>query len=440
MDGYMRFTRSTIGSKLSKILGLPVPPRLDRDYNFTPSQQDVVQFGAPQGQRADKVIRDQVKSLGFAVSELNVTTAYGLIFDATSISDLSELKSLHSFFKPAIRTLRSCGRVLIIGRPPEQCTTSDQRIAQRSLSGFVRSLGKELRKGGTAQLVQVAEGAEKGLSSTLAFFLSPRSAYVSAQTVRIMTADNSEDWDKGRLDGKRALITGASRGIGKAIAERFASRGATVVGLDIPAAEAQLTKLMKGLGGEAILANLANEDAARQVAAALAEPVDIIVHNAGVTRDKSLAAMKSDAWEMTLAINLEAPVRLTETLLSNQKINDNGRIVGVASISGIAGNKGQTNYATSKAGVIGFVDAFSANPELTKKGISVNAVAPGFIETEMTAKIPFGVRQVGRRISSLQQGGLPEDVAETILWFADSASGPVTGNTVRVCGQSLLGA
>ncbi|RXJ72101.1 3-oxoacyl-ACP reductase [Veronia nyctiphanis] len=440
MDGYMRFTYSPIGGKISKLLGLPVPPRLDRDYNFKPSQQDVIQIGTPNGERANGVLKSQLKSLGFAVSELNVSSAYGLIFDATSIKTLDDLKYLHSFFKPGMRTLRSCGRVLVIGRPPEECTSTDQRIAQRSLVGFVRSLGKELRKGGTAQLVQVSEGAEAGLTSTLSFFFSPRSAYVSAQTVRVLSAENVTDWENGSLAGKRALITGASRGIGKAIAERFASRGATVIGLDIPAAEGALTKLMKALCGEVVLANLAEPDAPQKVADALSEPVDIIVHNAGVTRDKSLAAMKNDAWDMTLAINLEAPVRLTEVLLDQGKINQNGRVVGVASISGIAGNKGQTNYATSKAGVIGFVDAFSNNPKMKDKAITINAVAPGFIETEMTAKIPFGVRQVGRRISSLQQGGLPEDVAETILWFADNASGPVNGNTVRVCGQSLLGA
>ena len=112
----------------------------------------------------------------------------------------------------------------------------------------------------------------------------------------------------------------------------------------------------------------------------------------------------------------------------------------VSSIAGIAGNRGQTNYAASKAGVIGLVDAYAADKALRRRGITVNAVAPGFIETEMTARIPFATREVGRRLNSLQQGGLPVDVAETIACFARTRSRGVSGNVVRVCGQSLLGA
>jgi len=112
----------------------------------------------------------------------------------------------------------------------------------------------------------------------------------------------------------------------------------------------------------------------------------------------------------------------------------------VSSIAGIAGNRGQSNYAASKAGVIGLVDAYAADKALQRRGITVNAVAPGFIETEMTARIPFATRELGRRLNSLSQGGLPVDVAETIAYFASDAQSSVSGNVVRVCGQSLLGA
>jgi 3-oxoacyl-[acyl-carrier protein] reductase len=112
--------------------------------------------------------------------------------------------------------------------------------------------------------------------------------------------------------------------------------------------------------------------------------------------------------------------------------------VGVSSISGIAGNAGQTNYSTSKAGVIGFVQ--SRAPELAKQGLTINAVAPGFIETKMTAAMPIAIREAGRRLNSVSQGGLPVDVAETIAWFAAPSSAGVTGNVVRVCGQALIGA
>ena len=139
-----------------------------------------------------------------------------------------------------------------------------------------------------------------------------------------------------------------------------------------------------------------------------------------------------------IAINLTAPQRIDRELFEREAVHRNGRIVSVSSISGIAGNAGQTNYSTSKAGVIGFVEAWA--PELAKRGVTINAVAPGFIETKMTAAMPIAIREAGRRMNSLSQGGLPIDVAETIAWFASPGSAGVTGNIVRVCGQSLLGA
>jgi 3-oxoacyl-[acyl-carrier protein] reductase len=138
-----------------------------------------------------------------------------------------------------------------------------------------------------------------------------------------------------------------------------------------------------------------------------------------------------------ISVNLTAPERITAELLEKKLINGNGRIVGVASIAGIAGNVGQTNYAASKAGVIGFVDSLANE---LKDGITINAVAPGFIETKMTAAVPLATREVGRRLNAMSQGGLPVDVAETIAWYANPASTAVSGNVVRVCGQMMLGA
>jgi 3-oxoacyl-[acyl-carrier protein] reductase len=139
-----------------------------------------------------------------------------------------------------------------------------------------------------------------------------------------------------------------------------------------------------------------------------------------------------------LAVNLVAPQALTDALLKAKLLGDGSRIIGLASIAGIAGNNGQTNYGASKAGMIGFVEAYSQ--ALAKLGGTANAVAPGFIETQMTAAIPFTIREAGRRMNSVSQGGLPVDVAETIAWFASPGSAGVNGTTVRVCGQSLIGA
>jgi 3-oxoacyl-[acyl-carrier protein] reductase len=148
--------------------------------------------------------------------------------------------------------------------------------------------------------------------------------------------------------------------------------------------------------------------------------------------------MDDARWDAVTAVNLVAPLRLTQGLTGNGSIGDGGRIIGLSSMAGIAGNRGQTNYATTKAGMIGIVEALA--PSLADTGITINAVAPGFIETAMTAAIPLATREVGRRLNSLYQGGEPVDVAETIAFFANPASNAVTGNVIRVCGQAMLGA
>ena len=139
-----------------------------------------------------------------------------------------------------------------------------------------------------------------------------------------------------------------------------------------------------------------------------------------------------------LAVNLNAPQVLTQTLLDHGALNDDARVILMASINGIAGTRGQTNYTTSKAGLIGFARAMA--PGLKSRGISINAVAPGFIETKMTAHMPFTLREAGRRMSSLGQGGSPQDVAEAVAWFSQPGSGAVSGQVLRVCGQNVIGA
>jgi 3-oxoacyl-[acyl-carrier protein] reductase len=313
--------------------------------------------------------------------------------------------------------------------------------AQRALEGFTRSLAKEIGgKGATAQLVYVEPGAEDQLDSTLRFLLSPRSAYVDGQVIRIAAAvapTPAIDWDRP-LTGKTALVTGASRGIGAAIAATLARDGAQVVGLDVPQAEADLRAVVESLGGEALPLDITAADTPEQIASHFAGGVDVVVHNAGVTRDRTIAKMPEDRWAQLMEINLSSEERIDDALLDAKALNENGRIVCVSSMSGIAGNSGQTNYAASKAGVIGMVESLA--PELARRQATINAVAPGFIETQMTAAMPIGPREAGRRLSSLSQGGLPVDVAETIAWFASPASTGVNGNVVRVCGQSLLGA
>jgi 3-oxoacyl-[acyl-carrier protein] reductase len=198
---------------------------------------------------------------------------------------------------------------------------------------------------------------------------------------------------------------------------------------------------MSALGGSSLTVDITGAEAPATIADELERAhggIDVVVHNAGVTRDKTIVGMPEELWRMVLDINLSSQERIDDELLARDLIHRNGRVVSVSSISGIAGNSGQSNYSTSKAGVIGMVQALA--PELVSRAITINAVAPGFIETQMTAEMPFAVREAGRRMNSMAQGGLPVDVAETIAWFAAPDSAGVSGNVVRVCGQSLLGA
>ena len=441
-DRYQGFVQSSLGQLLVKNLGLPNPVPLERYEDGAPLVDGTVALGGT-GRLAES-LPGLLDLVGIAsTSDAGGADRFkGLVFDATGIHGPEELVALRDFFNPLMRRLETCPRLVVLGTPPEQVSGSE-RVAQRALEGFTRSLGKEVGKGGTVQLVYVAEGAEAASLSTLAFLLSPKSAYVSGQVVRIGATGTTEaaefDWQRP-LVGKVALVTGASRGIGEQIARVLHRDGATVVGVDVPQAASELQALMRELDGDHLVLDITGKDAPQRIAHHLQQKhggVDVVVHNAGITRDKRLANMDESRWESVIGVNLVAPERITRELLDQKVIRENGRVVGVASIAGIAGNVGQTNYAASKAGVIGLVD--SLKDELDD-GITVNAVAPGFIETQMTAAVPLATREVGRRLNTMSQGGQPVDVAEAIAWYAGPGSTAVNGNVVRVCGQMMLGA
>jgi len=211
--------------------------------------------------------------------------------------------------------------------------------------------------------------------------------------------------------------------------------------VDVPAAGDQLAAVANEVRGTALQLDISRDDAGHRIIAHAAQRygrLDIMVHNAGITRDKLLANMDHAKWSSVIGINITAQLRINDALLASEHFRESPRIVSVASTSGIAGNRGQTNYAASKAGVMGMVRASA--PLLAAHGGSINAVAPGFIETEMTARIPFAVREIGRRLNSLQQGGQPADVAEAIAFLASDAAAGINGEVLRVCGQNMVGA
>ena len=348
-----------------------------------------------------------------------------------------------------LRGLVPGGRVVTVSRSPQGADGAPVAPAvgavRQGIDGMLRSLAKELRAGATGNGIVLTDGVPVGSPSALGalrFLLSGRSAFVDGQLVHVGSAGGSvpADWDRP-LDGTVAVVTGAARGIGAAIARTLARDGATLVVVDVPGAGDALAQVANEVRGTALQLDVTAADAATRLlehVRARHGRVDVVIHNAGILRDKLLVNMTPEKWDPVLAVNVTAPLRITEALLGSGSFGVAPRVVALASTSGIAGNRGQTNYAASKAGVIGLVRASA--PALAAAGGTINAVAPGFIETDMTARIPFATREVARRLNSLQQGGQPIDVAETIAFLASPQAGGINGEVVRVCGQNLVGA
>lgn len=372
------------------------------------------------------------------------TKADAIVVDATGLDTPAALQRLHAVFQPWMRRITRNGRAIIIGRPPAAESQVGRAAAQAGLEGFVRSLAKELgRLGATAHVVYVAPGAEDRLDPLLRFLTSPRAAFLTGQPWHLGTQVRwpADVQPVRAMEGKIALVTGAARGIGKATARCLAAEGAHVICLDRPGDEGPASAIAREIGGTLLSVDITAEDAGQQIIAAL-EPLggtlDALVHNAGITRDKTLAKMKPEWWAQAVAVNLGGVVAIDRALLDAGALANDARMVMLSSVAGLAGNFGQTNYSTAKAGLVGYVQALSR--AVAEHGIAVNAVAPGFIETRLTAAMPPVNREVGRRMSALGQGGLPVDVAELISFLVTPGAGGLTGQTFRACGGMYIGA
>ena len=444
-DKYQALVSAGLGKKVATQFGLPRPALLRRYDASAPLLPGPVLVSTIGTSAIGAALSDAVRAAGADAHTEDVEEArYGaVVIDATGVASIADLAGLRDALAGVLRRVRSSGRVVVFGTAPTADDAIELAAARQALDGIVRSLAKELRAGGTANLVYLdsADPSPVALESTLRFLLSGRSAYVDGQVIHVGSGGDTAPTDWARpLEGKIALVTGAARGIGAAIARTLARDGATVVCADLPAAGEALARVANAVNGTTLQVDIAAADAPARIAEHLQQRhggVDIVVHNAGITRDKTLANMKPEVWSSVLNVNLLAQVRINEALLEHKVLHDDGRIVCLSSTSGIAGNRGQTNYAASKAGIIGLVRATA--PRL-RGGSTINAVAPGFIDTEMTHRMPFATREVARRLNSLQQAGLPIDVAETIAWLASPGAGAITGQVLRVCGQNLVGA
>lgn len=439
------------GQAVAGKLGLPEPPELRRGRTL-PAEPLVATSLAGSSLASDALTLLGVDAGHVLEDDGPEPPVYpgrigGIIVDACGLRTIPELEKLRAALRPAVKALAGSGRVIVLA--DAQVDGLEANAVRQALDGINRTVGKELRRGATSNLVQVAAGtAASDLASTFSFLLEGRSAFVDGQTWTVGPAATGLTLPLPAtqpLGGRIVVVTGAARGIGAQIATVAARDGARVVCVDVPAGGEALAELANHLRGTALQLDVTAPDAGERIAAHVASRygtdarIHGVVHNAGITRDKLLVNTDAGRWAAVLNVNLAAQLRINPVLLDGRDggLSDEGRIVSIASTSGIAGNRGQANYAASKAGVVGLVRALA--PELAPRRITVNAVAPGFIETDMTARIPFVQREIFRRTNSLGQGGLPVDVAETICYFLDPSSAGVTGQVIRVCGQNLVG-
>lgn len=430
-----------IQKKILQILGGPVPVTLERN-NAAYNPQELAGKSAAVFGFSESLIQEDLKR-GLQNCQIKLVSAADLknqrvnmlLVDLTGFDALGDFDALHTIFNSNISALSRCAKVILIADTSQN--TALDALLLGALEGFMRALSKELgRIGATVNLLEL--GGNRQFMPLLRFLLSARAAFIDAQTFRLSKSDNIGRQSQ-LLAGKRIVITGAARGIGLALAQTAVREGAVLIGVDVPN-NPELKTQMQKLGAKSMELDVSAPDAPTQLCDFLEDhggAIDGIIHNAGVTRDKTIKRMSGQFWDLVLKINLHAPYHITEYLLQNHLINPNGRIVAMSSIAGIAGNPGQTNYALTKGALAAYMADLA--PKLAAKNITANAIAPGFIETEMTAQMPFMVREVGRMFNSLKQGGLPADVAELACFLLSDNSAAITGHNIRICGHNLLG-
>ena len=244
------------------------------------------------------------------------------------------------------------------------------------------------------------------------------------------------------LENKTALITGATRGIGKGIAETFAKQGANVAftfSSSVEAATALENELKSyGVKAKGYQSNAANYEAAQELAKNVIEEfggIDVLINNAGITKDNLLMRMSEEDFDKVIEVNLKSVFNLTKAVIRPMMKQRNGSIINMSSVVGVKGNAGQTNYAASKAGILGFTKSVAL--ELGSRNIRCNAIAPGFIETEMTGSLPEETVKGWREAIPLKRGGTPEDIANACVFLASDMSTYITGQTLNVDGGLL---
>ena len=464
-DHLLRWANGRWTAPLVRRLGLPQPrvlPRCTsaygpREFEGRHVQRVRVPSGAPDSGGLADWLRDQGAQLWPESGRLGVPAPDAqpsprlqtCIVDARTLIRTALLDELHDALSDAVRQMAPGGRILFLAPAAEEsCRAAlpEALLCRRALEGFMRSLARELgRRGATANMVCLPQGplydAPEQWAPMLRFLGTDRSAYVSGQVLVLQDeADHPFGPAASPWNDTLAVVTGAAGGIGAATVRRLAAEGARVACVDRPEAAPVLDALAHEVRGLALPLDIIQPDAPDILAAALAGHggIDLMVHNAGITRDRTFARMRADDWHAVMAVNLQAILAIDAALDAATLRKPGAREVCLSSISGLAGNAGQTNYAATKAGLIGHVQQRARIWQ--SSGRRINAIAPGFIETPMTAHMPWMAREAARRLNALSQGGLPTDVAEAIAFISHPEATTVQGQVLRMCGLSLLGA
>jgi 3-oxoacyl-[acyl-carrier protein] reductase len=369
-----------------------------------------------------------------------------IVCDTRGLNSVDELSLLHTHLSKASGRINKNGRLVMISGHNKADEVKSSTIAA-GVGGFVKSFAKEYgAKGVTANMIRVEHGASAGSQKgCVEFLLSDRSSFITSQFFNVTNVSNTQSaTDLLSVSNKRIVVTGASRGIGESTVKLLHADGANVLLVDHPSMSDRLQTLAKQLNCGHLALDVTDKDAGAKLVEAAGKNygdcrLDAVIHNAGITRDKSFKNMSDADFQSVIQVNLASFNRIDNVLLSNSSpvLSAGSRLVYLSSINGIAGAFGQTNYSTTKAGIMGYVRAMAQTHG--SKGIGFNAVAPGFIETEMTKKIPFLTRNVARHLNSLVQEGYPLDVAELIVFLSSQASAGLNGETIRVCGGNLVG-
>jgi 3-oxoacyl-[acyl-carrier protein] reductase len=441
MNDYLQ--NATLRTLLKTLnIPVPIPPILKRNLNAYSAEELISKNIAIAGKDNDFLHHLQTAFH----HKIGAATVYdekmdGLVVNCVGMETIEDLEDLYTTVKNTVAKINANGRVVLVSRMDD--TSALSSTVQKSIEGFARALAKEIggKKGVTVNLLKVTNMNVMPFEivNAATFFLSDKSSFITGQVIELNNAYGTDfSLPVKLLQDKIAIVTGGARGIGAAAARVLHREGAKVIIVDVPFAKEDAEKLAQELNGDVILEDITDAKATEDIQKFILDNykgLDILINNAGITRDKTIAKMSIEQWRGVLNVNLKATINLTETFIKNG-FNKNAKVVGLSSISGIAGNVGQTNYSLSKAGMMGFMKTIAERNE----NIYANAVAPGFIETKMTENLPFFVKEGGRRLSTLKQGGLPEDVAELIGFLASPLSDGINGQCLRVCGGSMIGA